>query len=498
MNESPRHGAHGASRRTFLGSTAAAAGAAWLARGATAAPPPPESRQASGVKVGEVTDSTALVWTRLTRDAARVDSPHRVEGAAKGPEEALPAAPDQLEGACPGAPGRIRVRYVADPAPANTPPREPAESDWLETEWAEVGAATDYSHTFALRGLASDTRYRYEVETCDPEGQLHAPRRGEFRTAPAAETPTRVRCGFINCQKFHTREAPEGFQIYESLRQLEPAFVVFTGDNVYYDSDRPRATSIELARYHWQRCYSLPRHEALLSSVGTYWLKDDHDVHSDDVFPQRRRKQGKFTFEQGLEVWREQVPLDQPYRTIRWGRDLQIWLVEGRDFRSANSAPDGPEKSIWGAEQKAWLRRTLAESDATWRILISPTPLVGPDRPGKGDNHSNQAFAHEGHEMRRWLAEQLGPQVFVVCGDRHWQYHSVDPETGLNEFSIGAASAGNAGGTPGLDRRYHRFHRVRAGFLTIDVEPVEGSSQITFQLRDIHGGEPYVHRAMRS
>ena len=93
---------------------------------------------------------------------------------------------------------------------------------------------------------------------------------------------------------------------------------------------------------------------------------------------------GDLTFAQGQEIFRQQVPLGKTiYRTFRWGRDLQIWFTDGRDFRSPNDIPDGPEKTIWGTEQKAWLQRTLLESDATWKILISPTPIVGPDR-GRG------------------------------------------------------------------------------------------------------------------
>jgi alkaline phosphatase D len=232
----------------------------------------------------------------------------------------------------------------------------------------------------------------------------------------------------------------------------------------------------------------------LLESVGAYWLKDDHDVHSDDAFPQRQKPiMGDFTFEQGLQIFRQQVPFDQPFRTVRWGRDLQIWLVEGRDFRSANSAPDGPDKSIWGPEQKEWLKRTMLASDATWKLLISPTPLVGPDRKSKADNHSNAVFAHEGNELRRWFAEHLGRRLFVVTGDRHWQYHSVDPQTGVNEFSIGAASAGNAGGTPGYDPEIHRFHLVQGGFLQIAVQPQGDNSQLTFELCDVKGKIAYRH-----
>ena len=82
--------------------------------------------------------------------------------------------------------------------------------------------------------------------------------------------------------------------------------------------------------------------------------------------------------EQVPRLW-QQAPLgDAIYRTFRWGRDLQVWFTDGRDFRSPNDIVDGPQKTIWGADQKAWFKRTVAESDATWKVLISPTPLVGP------------------------------------------------------------------------------------------------------------------------
>jgi alkaline phosphatase D len=470
------------SRRSFLKTSAAIAVGSTISKQEVTSADVPPVHQATGVKVGEMTSSSAVVWTRITRDSTRVASPHRIEGQARAAEESLPAPVDELEGACPGAAGRVRVRYAPNAELSNA----------AATEWQAVDARADFSHSFKLTELKPDTLYHYAVETTGSDGTPHGPRRGTFRTAPVSTTPTSVLFGFINCQKFHTRESPDGFEIYESIRRLDPGFVVFTGDNVYLDSDRPRATSAALARYHWQRCYSLPRHVALLESVGSYWLKDDHDSHSDDVFPQKKKSiMGDLTFEQGLEIYRQQVPLDRPYRTIRWGRDLQFWLVEGRDFRSANNAPDGPEKSIWGRKQKEWLKRTMSESDATWKLLLSPTPLVGPDRPNKADNHSNAVFSHEGNEMRRWFAEHVGPRFFVITGDRHWQYHSVDPATGVNEFSIGAATKGNAGGTPGYDPKIHRFHLVQGGFLQIAIAPKGTGSQIVFELCDVKGKPAY-------
>jgi alkaline phosphatase D len=75
----------------------------------------------------------------------------------------------------------------------------------------------------------------------------------------------------------------------------------------------------------------------------------------------------------------------------------------------------------------------------------------------------------ESDEMRRWFKEHVSGNFFIVCGDRHWQYHSVHPETGLREFSTGAASDEHAGGSPGEDLRYHRFHQVKGGFVSVTV-----------------------------
>ena len=80
----------------------------------------------------------------------------------------------------------------------------------------------------------------------------------------------------------------------------------------------------------------------------------------------------------------EQFPSRSPrYQTVQWGKDLQVWFLEGRDFRSPNTMVDGPEKTILGAQQKSWLFKTLDASTATFKLVFSPTPIVGPDRSGK-------------------------------------------------------------------------------------------------------------------
>ncbi len=447
-------------------------------------PDPP--RQATGILIGEVSPTSAIVRVRHTLRSTRNETGIRRSGR---PIDPIPTD-DQVGSLLHSAPGargslQLRVSQSADLAHV------------LETDPIQVDETTDYSHQFVLEDLSPNTLYFLESSTADEQGVADQPLRAQFRTAPRAETPSRVLFTVVTGQMYKDVDDNEGFKIYDAMKAIEPSFLVPTGDTVYYDNEDPRARTIPLARYHWHRMYSFPKLVAFHQEVPGYWMKDDHDLLSNDCWPGLDPAFMKpLTFEAGLRLFREQVPMGTgpSYRTYRWGKDLQVWLVEGRDYRSPNPMPDGPEKSIWGQEQKAWLRQTMLESDATWKVLISPTPIVGPDRGNKKDNHANSAFQHEGEEIRRWLADNLPENAFVACGDRHWQYHSVDPRTGLHEFSCGPASDEHAGGSPGFDNEYHQFHRVDGGFLSVLVDRADGPPTIAFRFHSVDGEIVYQHK----
>lgn len=383
-------------RRDFL-SLAAGAGAALLHRPTLAAA---RMHQATGLKVGEVSPESAIVWMRLTKETERNRHGLLRRGAPAPFAKGLRTS--ELEGSAPGLPGRVRVRYATDEALRRT----------VETDWVEVGPSTDFTHQFQLCGLKPATRYYYVAESSD--GQLHTPLRGTFRTAPAPDGAPEITFAMITCQRYATLDHADGYHIYESLRRLNPDFYVTAGDIVYYDTDDPRATTVELARYHWERMYSLPRHRRLALEVPGYWAKDDHDTLANDTWRGKPAPtMAPLTWDDGLRLFREQVPMsEKTYRTFKWGRALQIWIVEGRDFRSPNNSVDGPMKSIWGADQKRWLEESMLASDADWKLLINPTPIVGPDRGTKGDNLANEAFRYEGDEFRGWVQQHVPERFF--------------------------------------------------------------------------------------
>ena len=432
---------------------------------------------ATGIKTGEVTDNSAIVWTRLTAAETRVgpDAPipivryrdpktGAVDDATEGHPDRVPVLEypngvtvDQLEGAAPGATGQVRVVYT-----------EHGINTWQETAWFSVDPERDFTRQFNLTGLKPNTHYLLRAEArAKPDGPVTSELSGQFKTAPAPDMPAHVTFTVTTGQEYNDRDAPDGFRMYAAMTKLDPDFFVHTGDIVYYDK---LAKTLPLARWHWQRMYSLPTDVEFHRYVPSYFIKDDHDTWMNDCWPTMQTKfMGEFTFVQGQAVFREQVPMgEKTYRTVRWGKDLQVWFVEGRDYRSPNDMPDSKDKTIWGAVQKDWFKRTVAASDATFRVLVSPTPIVGPDRSAKNDNHANAGFQHEGDELRAFMAAQKN--MVVVCGDRHWQYVSTDPTTGLREYSCGPASDAHAGGWPKDDvRPEHKYLNVCGGFLAITV-----------------------------
>jgi alkaline phosphatase D len=436
--------------------------------------------QTTGIKIGEVTDTSAIIWTRLTVNQIRPGSEAKMPIVEYNDTETgewgerKKGRPDQeprvifpegysastIEGACPGMGGEVRIFY-----------KGAGDAEWQKTEWQPVDPEADFTRQIKLENLKPATKYDIQVESkADDYGQVI---KGLFRTAPEADSPTKVSFLVTTGTAYPDMDLPdEGYKMYQSMVRMNPSFFVHTGDILYYDK---LAKTKELALWHWQRMYSLPTNIEFHRQVASYFIKDDHDTWMNDCWPTRTtRFMGDFTFNQGLDIFPQQVPMsEKTYRTFRWGKDLQIWLVEGRDFRSPNTMPDGPEKTIWGKEQKEWFKKTVLESDATFRLLISPTPIVGPDRNSKGDNHSNAVFKHEGDELRKFISEQKN--MFTICGDRHWQYVSVDREFGVKEYSCGPASDEHAGGWSNDKLRpEHQYLNVTGGFLAITVGRTDG------------------------
>ncbi|MBX3436531.1 MAG: sulfatase-like hydrolase/transferase [Planctomycetaceae bacterium] len=457
----------------------------------------PRMTAGQGIMVGEVTSTSALVQVRLTKDDRLTD------------------------GDVPGTEGV--VQFVIEPA------------DGVPLSVSQVSVDALPTHDFIARARFTDlspgVNYIIRTQIGPDAASLRPGPTATFCTLAGAENERATRFVVVtgmNYRLFHGEQpntrgdgpgpytGPDkhlGYPAVETIRRLAPDFFVGTGDNVYYDSPKQgRATTLEQMRQRWHEQFVQPRYRDMFAIVPTYWMVDDHDYRIDDC-----DNAGDYEPSPALghKVMHEQMPvvaMDEPdgktYRTHRVSRDLQVWFPENRLHRSPNGTPDGPGKSIWGAEQKAWLMQTLLASDATFKLLISPTPMIGPDDKRKTDNHTNGGgFQHERDEFFAWLNETGLAQrnVYLVCGDRHWQYHSIHP-AGIEEFSSGALVDANArlGRLPGdplstdpdaLIKQPYTQDTPSGGFLLIESVPAnaEQSATLTFRFHDERGALLHEH-----
>ncbi len=469
-------------------------------------------RNGQGEMAGEVTDSSVILQSRLTKGNGLVD------------------------GDLSGSPGVARFEIATEENFQNVQP----------TDWIEATSHYDYIIKTKVSGLKPGTRYFYRLRYGASKQSTQLGRICSFKTMEGSEKSAPVSFVVVtgmNYAFFHYGSDGRGLRMYTgpdkhlgypalgTILEMKPDFLVGTGDNVYYDhpmATRAR-TQAELRR-KWHEQFVQPRFIELFSQVPAYWEKDDHDHRFNDCDPRTPVRGVHETAEDranpemakqpsnqlGIRTFWEQVPVvdlreKEPatYRTHRISRDLQIWLVEGRDYRSPNETHDGPKKTLWGKQQMAWLKRTLLASDATFKILISPTPLVGPDSALKRDNHANiGGFQHEAGDFFAWLSKHgfLDKQFYLICGDRHWQYQAVHP-SGFEEFSCGAicdANAGRAvvpgqlGSTDPEGKITHKYtqREPSGGFLKVDITPSsEGSpDRAEFSFYDERGSLLYRTR----
>ena len=448
----------------------------------------------NGFHNGWADQTSIVIWTRLTKYpelnsagqpflVPSADEHRRLDAGANADSIYKAQIPegltlDQMEGACPGSPGEVKLTCY----PLKNPDKK------IVTDWSPVETERNFTRQWKLENLDPATKYVMEIEARKTSStKVSAVTSGSFRTPPDPSSIGDLNFYIVTCHDYPRRDDPvNGHKMYKAMGRMLPDFFVHTGDVEYYDKASPFAMTEELMRFKWDRIFALPYQRNFYRQVTTYWMKDDHDVLKNDAFPGSHY--GTVSWDRGLDIFdKEQFPYNNlPYKTIRWGKDLQIWITEGRNYRSRNDDPDGPGKTIWGGEQKEWLFKTIRESDAAFKLLISPDPILGPDRTNKGDNYANKEFKFEGDEIRKYLNEF--DNIFICNGDRHWQYVTHPEKSNLWEFSCGAGSDEHAGGWPPDEKRpEHRFLRVKGGFLHGTVSRKDSETILNFKHYDVDG-----------
>lgn len=348
--------------------------------------------------------------------------------------------------------------------------------------WAlPATAERDFTVKLSLRRLRPDRLYRYRVWCSEPQA-----RKGSFRTAPSPETPATVRFawgGDVGGQNV-CRDARLGYPLFTAVEALQPDFFLGLGDMIYADG-RCEATgrygnaqipgsfgpAVDVRDFwaHWRYNLEEANFQRLRAHVPYIAVWDDHEVvndlgplHDTQQTPPHSPRVHLLPF--GLRAFLDYNPVaEEPktpgrlYRAIRWGKHLDLILLDTRQYRDANSAPDSKPfpKTLLGREQLTWLKARLKASEATWKVIASSVPLSIPTgfppengRDGWANFDQNTGFENELWEIVRFLRDEGIRNVVFITTDVHFatgfRYRPFpeDPGFELYEFVSGPMNAG--------------------------------------------------------
>jgi alkaline phosphatase D len=325
---------------------------------------------------------------------------------------------------------------------------------------ARLRGDADFTAVVPLKGLSPGRAYAYRVsiegETTVGSGRS---RRGTFRTAPAPNQRSAVRIaigGDLAGQNL-CRDAREGFAIFKALVRDPADFFLGLGDMIYADDvcgtvgrygnpqvpgDHDRAATLADYQAHWRYTREDRAFARLLASRGYLAVWDDHEVVNDfgplhDTRDEPPYVAGEHLLPLGLAAFLAYNPISSArppeptrlHRSLRFGRHLELFLLDTRQYRDANRAPDTAEtpKSLLGTAQRAWLEQGLAASDATWKLVVSSVPISIPTgfppangRDGWANFDQDTGFERELEGVLR-TAERAGVRnlVFLTTDVHH-------------------------------------------------------------------------------
>jgi alkaline phosphatase D len=360
-----------------------------------------------GVAAGEVTPTSAVLWTRA------------------------PAA------------GRVLVSLARDGIRGELLVR------------ARANGAGDLTVRVPVRGLRPGTTYRYAFA----QGRATSPR-GTFTTAPASGAAAAIR--FAITGDADATPGPNGkpafnsFGVYARMAAERNDFNLNLGDTIYSDSEVGGAAVARTRAEKWAKYrlgLALPALRKLRASAGLFSHWDDHEFVNDFSRPEH----GDAIYRAGVQAFLDYSPARYSratglYRTFRWGRHLELFFLDERSFRSAKAtgacsgdlAPTAPQavrdgfatlapplrapvpqacldaiadprRTMLGARQYEAFTGAIESSTATWKVVVNEVPIqeyyaLPYDRW--------EGYAAERERLLRFLQQNVRNVVFLAT-DTH-------------------------------------------------------------------------------
>lgn len=420
-----------------------------------------------------------------------------------------------------------------------------------------LGPGTDFTGTTRLHGLPSGEQIHYRVLLADPDDPRRTgePVTGTFRTASdkRRDGVRFVWSGDLAGQGWGINPELGGYRIYEAMAALDPDFFLCSGDNIYADGPLTETVALPdgrtwrnitteekakvaetLAEFRGNFRYNLldDNLRAFNAQVPSIIQWDDHEVTNNwypgeilgdaryteknvDVLAARARR----AFSEYFPISMLRRPDGRVYRVQHHGPLLDVFVLDMRTYRNANSPDDQPTdpQGILGREQLEWLKRELSRSRAVWKVIASDMP-IGLVVPDTGDGRPNIEAVAQGDpgaplgrelqiaELLRFVKHRRITGTVWLTADVHYTsaQHYQPSRAAFTDFepfwefvsgplNAGAFPANTLDGTFGPDRVFLKAPT------TANVSPADGyqffgevdidggSGELTVRLREQDG-----------
>ncbi|HEU4513734.1 MAG TPA: alkaline phosphatase D family protein [Nocardioidaceae bacterium] len=387
-----------------------------------------------GVASGDPHPTSVVLWTRVT------PTPEASPGSGKGPRASVrwQVATDR------------RFTDIVTEGAFTTGPRR---DHTVKLEATGLRPRTTYYYRFLYKGSAS--------------------RVGRTRTAPAANAgPRNLRFGVVSCSNL-----PGGyFSAYRHLaRRDDLDAVLHLGDYLYEYGDGgyggvrkpvPAHEMVSLSDYRQRHAQYKqdPDLQALHAKnpfivtwddhevTNDAWRKgaENHDPETEGDYLERKRRAHR--------VYDEWMPVrmgdtaalgdgTRLFRRLKFGTLAELSMLDLRSYRSQQAAypvADGtvsdPDRTITGDAQMRWLKQSLQEERAQWKLVGNPVmiaPVVFPPLPNELSSRINDftgllpedgapynvdqwdGYTADRHEVLDHLADNGVQNTVFLTGDIH-------------------------------------------------------------------------------
>jgi alkaline phosphatase D len=368
-------------------------------------------------------------------------------------------------------------------------------------------AGSDFTARVVLTDLPPGQRVFYRVTFQDLSDlrTWSAPQPGSFRT-PAAlgTTPSRdvtlAWSADTVGQGWGINTDWGGLRLYDTMRRAEPDVFIHCGDTIYADGPLQAEVTLDdgsvwrnvvteaksrvaesLDDYRGAYKYNLldEHMRRFNSEVPQVVIWDDHEVRDNWYETRDLSKDARYRIKSvallaahARQAFLEFNPVgrsaDDPeriHRVIPYGPLADIFALDLRSYRAANSENRQstliPEAMLFGSSQLAELKKQLAASRATWKVIASDLPigLIVRDGPVHFEAIANaERGAPLGRELEiadllRFIKDRGIHNVVWVTADVHYcAAHHYDPSRAAFtefepfwEFVAGPLHAGTFG-----------------------------------------------------